>query len=444
MQPTGQFDPDLYRLFFDDCPEALIAVRDGVVLGANREAHRMLGSRQESSLAGRRLEEIIPMDLGSRNGLHSALGRLTPGDVRCYEWELGLPGGTYVPVTIKAVGLAGGPVLLSIRDCGPARERDRLLSEIESQRAALVDATPTPTVCVDRQFRIVWANEPAARMAGERPQDLPGRNCFSALAKRTTYCTGCPAALAIRALATSSSEVSLGDQQYVVSASPMRSPDGTASGAVICHAESLAVFETPEGCAEMPAFGGMPAVPESSAMPLASPDAAASWDGPRQACADGTHLVDLDVLVSSACGEMSNFFGVPVTVMPSGGSATVHTHPELLLDTIRRLAQADFGTCLDPDEGILIRVDWADVPGSPGVMSPGRYLSVSMGSSEVLSSASQVDFSSSPHRFVSPFPMGARHSGEPAGAVFVSRDSRLRPFYQIFLSSQTAEGGVLR
>lgn len=85
-------DEGLGRIYFEACPEALMAIRDGRVLRANDEMCRLLGIRSSTDIEGRRLEEIIPMDLDNRVGLYSALTKLLPGDVRTYEWDLMLPG----------------------------------------------------------------------------------------------------------------------------------------------------------------------------------------------------------------------------------------------------------------------------------------------------------------------------------------------------------------
>ena len=226
-------DTSLGRVYFEACPEALMAVRDGRILQANGEMRRLLGLRSDSEIEGRRLEEIIPMDLDNRGGLYSALGRLLPGDVRSYEWELMIPGAVYIPVVIKATGLGGGVLLISVRDFTEGRERSMALLELEEQRRALLEATIFPVFCVDREYRILWCSSSFGSLVGERPGSVTGKPCHMILSGVDSSCPGCPAARAMRSKSTISISSCGSGNRFRASVSAFRGADGSPSGAVV-------------------------------------------------------------------------------------------------------------------------------------------------------------------------------------------------------------------
>lgn len=414
--------------FFEACPEALLAVRDGRITGVNEEARRLLSLRSCSEILGRRLEEVVPMDLDNRSGLHSSLGRILPGDIRTYEWELALPGAVYVPVTIRVAALGSGQLLLSLRDAGESRERLRILSDLEEQRKAFTEACPDPLACIDRDFRILWCNGSFAGMAGEDPVSLTGRTCHRIMGA-DGLCSGCPVPAALRSRTTVSSLVRAGERSWRATARAYMGSDGLPAGAVLVlgdygREEDMPAFLAGPGpFASAPAaLGGMVAEPGGALM---------------TASRLRTATVDLAEWLDRSRDEFSMILGGEVSVLSTVRRAPSEMPVEHLMDALRRLAKADFGACLGPRS--LIRLDRTRQPSPPAGLAPGSYLVLSLGSPSVLSGIRPEGLSDCFFSCVSSLPVHSGARGDfPAGAVVVSRDRMLRKFYQLLVPESGA------
>ncbi len=429
-------DDGLGRVYFEACPEALMAVREGRVLRANDEMCRLLGMRSSTDIEGRRFEEIIPMDLDNRVGLHSALTKLLPGDVRSYEWDLMLPGGVFIPVIIRATGLGGGVLLLSIRDFTEGHRKSQALLEMEEQRRALLEASVFPVFCIDREFRIMWCSASLGGLAGERPGALHGRTCHRMLSGQDTPCQGCPAMNAMRSRTTCSNAMCGAGRRFRASAAPFNGPDGNVAGAVVAILETLTGGRT----ASVDAVGTKPPVE----MPPAPADRHVDGSGTGTSEDGGTcpptAMLNLTGWLASSVGSLETILGSTVRISGSRAAARAVVSPDHLLEAFRTISHADFGSCLAGEEGIVVRVDRARLaPGLPGI-DPGSYYSVSLGARPVLEGAEGGLFSRSPHNRISPFPMPSAqgvgresHVRGRSGAVFVSKADGDRQFYQIMI-----------
>lgn len=421
---------ELGRICFEACPEALMIVRDGLVVRVNEEMCRLLGIRAGSEAEGRRIEEIIPMDLDNRVGLHAALSRILPGDVRAYEWEISLPGAVYIPVIIRATGLGGGGLLLSLRDFTEGQQRNRAILDHEEQRRALLEAAGYPVFCVDRECRILWCSGSFASIAGERPGSLAGRQCHRMLGGLDSPCPGCPAIQAMRTRSVLSNAPCTPGRGLRVSVSSFRGYDGSAAGAV------LMILDRPPGS-------------ETGPLQVSRADAADEGRGddgagrpvppgpPPEAPASGAAFRrDLDVTgwLNSSVGRLESLLGSPLEILAPVGPARACVAPEDLLEAFNSLAGADFGTCLPESSGVVVRVDRTELSAGLHGMAAGRYVSVSLGTRLALGSAGSASLPGSRQNRLSSFPMhGASRSGGSSGAVFVSRADGDRRFYQIMI-----------
>ncbi|HPN63204.1 MAG TPA: PAS domain-containing protein [Candidatus Fermentibacter daniensis] len=435
-------DEGLGRIYFEACPEALMAIRDGRVLRANDEMCRLLGIRSSTDIEGRRLEEIIPMDLDNRVGLYSALTKLLPGDVRTYEWDLMLPGGVFIPVIIRATGLGGGVLLLSIRDYTEGRRQSQALLEMEEQRRALLEVSAYPVFCIDREFRILWCNASLGELAGARPGALLRRTCHRMLYGQDIPCLGCPAMNAMRSRSTCSNGMCGTGIRYRASTSSFNGPDGGVAGAVV------AILETPAG-----GPGSTVGTKPSAETPSAPADRHGGLPGGETSEGGGnsaaTAMLNLTEWLASSLENLKTILGSTVSVSGPRAAAPAAVSPEHLLEAFRTISHADFGSCLAGEEGIAVRVDRTRLePGLPGI-DPGSYYSVSLGARPVLEGAEGDLFSRSPHNRISPFPMpSAQGRGRESqvrgrsGAVFVSRTDGDRRFYQIMIPVPEQGSGI--
>jgi hypothetical protein len=142
--------------------------------------------------------------------------------------------------------------------------------------------------------------------------------------------------------------------------------------------------------------------------------------------------------------ELRGAFGEGLEVIQSAPSAPVPIRAEQLLDTLRRLAEADCGSCLGDDCGVIFRIDPAEAKSRlPGGLPVGKYVSLSVGSREILDRAASGEIDTGSLSFISSFPMGtAVRSADAPGAVYVSRSEDLSRFYRILLPE--AQPGEVR
>lgn len=235
---------NIFAPIFREAPIAMLGVRDGRVAMANAEAIRFLEASAADDLVGKRLEQVIPVDLRSRSSLLPALDRLAPGDIRSFERELALPGAVYAPVTIRAACLEGGMKLLCLLGNTEARDLKRSLFESEERRRGLMACVSMPVLGIDTEYRIMWAGRGAAEMAGESEHELVGRLCYRVLRSRVRPCQGCPASRASAGGGPVSGSVNTDGITVSVVAAAVRSAEGYRSGTVVLCPEETAVLES--------------------------------------------------------------------------------------------------------------------------------------------------------------------------------------------------------
>jgi len=232
---------------FRDSPIGMLVVREGRVTLANAEAIRFLGASSADDVAGKRLEQVIPVDLRSRSSLLPALDRLAPGDIRSFERELALPGAVYTPVTIRATCLEGGMKLLCLLDNSEASDLKRSLFESEERRRALISCLDAPVLGIDGDYRIMWASRGAAQKAGVNTHEMVGRLCYRVLRSRVKPCRGCPAPLANAGSGPAAGQVESGSSRVRVVATAVRGSEGYRSGSVLYCPDEAPERTSPEG-----------------------------------------------------------------------------------------------------------------------------------------------------------------------------------------------------
>ncbi|GFO59210.1 hypothetical protein GMST_15350 [Geomonas silvestris] len=72
-------------------------------------------------------------------------------------------------------------------------QREAEFRRISREFHALLDAIPDSLLLIDREFRVIWANEAAARSVGTTPEQLSGRFCYTLGSERSTPYEDCPA-----------------------------------------------------------------------------------------------------------------------------------------------------------------------------------------------------------------------------------------------------------
>jgi PAS domain-containing protein len=231
---------DVFAPIFHDAPIGMLGVREGKVALANAEAIRFLGASSADEVVGKRLEQVIPVDLRSRASLLPALDRLAPGDIRSFERELALPGAVYAPVTIRATCLEGGMKLLCLLDNAEVKDLKHSLFESEERRRAILDCLDSPLLGIDNDYRIMWASRATAERAGRNPHEMVGRLCYRIVRSRVKPCAGCPAPKATVGAGPARGEVADGSSGVTVVAAAVRGAEGYRTGSVLCCPDETA------------------------------------------------------------------------------------------------------------------------------------------------------------------------------------------------------------
>ena len=85
---------------------------------------------------------------------------------------------------------------------------------------AVLKAMQDPVLFVDKDFKIIWANDAAARKVSSIPEGVVGQKCYN-LKGFDQMCEGCPAKLAMMNRVPQNIELGFGDYTYILSSAPV-------------------------------------------------------------------------------------------------------------------------------------------------------------------------------------------------------------------------------
>lgn len=85
---------------------------------------------------------------------------------------------------------------------------------------AIFAAMPDSVVYIDQDYKIIWANEAAARRVSVTPEGIEGQKCYD-LRGREHLCEDCPARKAMETGTPQQIELTHGDNTYTVSTAPV-------------------------------------------------------------------------------------------------------------------------------------------------------------------------------------------------------------------------------
>ncbi len=86
----------------------------------------------------------------------------------------------------------------TLRDITQRKQAERKLRELEKQKSLILNTISELIVRQDRDHRIIWVNEAAAKSVGKRPEDLEGLYCYQVWHQRSEPCKNCPVEWALR------------------------------------------------------------------------------------------------------------------------------------------------------------------------------------------------------------------------------------------------------
>ncbi|MBW2005946.1 MAG: helix-turn-helix transcriptional regulator [Deltaproteobacteria bacterium] len=75
---------------------------------------------------------------------------------------------------------------------------EKSLRESEAQKKAILDASIDRIRLVDKDLRIIWANQTTARSLNVAPEDLVGKFCYRVFVGRDSPCPECPTKKALK------------------------------------------------------------------------------------------------------------------------------------------------------------------------------------------------------------------------------------------------------
>lgn len=74
----------------------------------------------------------------------------------------------------------------------------KALQTSEAQKKTILDNIPMRVILLDKDLRILWANQTASESVGRRPEELAGQHCYDFWGDPGQPCESCPAQTAIR------------------------------------------------------------------------------------------------------------------------------------------------------------------------------------------------------------------------------------------------------
>jgi PAS domain S-box-containing protein len=187
-----------YRNIFKNIQDVYYEVTlDGIILEASPSIKDISLYKREE-IIGKSLSDIY-VDPKNRDEFLKEL--LKNGKVTDYEVLLIDKDGsqTYCSITAKLVGdKHGNPVKIigSLRNISERKRMEESLRQSESQKGAILDASIDRIRYIDKDMKIIWANQTTARELNIPPEDLVGHTCYEIFVGRDTPCNGCPTVIA--------------------------------------------------------------------------------------------------------------------------------------------------------------------------------------------------------------------------------------------------------
>ncbi len=85
-----------------------------------------------------------------------------------------------------------------LRDITERKRVEQALRESEAQQKAILNGITTNIALVDKQMRILWANQASAISVNKRPEDLVGHPCYAFWGDSAKPCANCPTIIAVQ------------------------------------------------------------------------------------------------------------------------------------------------------------------------------------------------------------------------------------------------------
>jgi len=191
---------DDYHEIFNKANDAIFVhdIETGCILDVNEKMCELYGYTPEE------VRQINIAAMGANEPPYTQkealkwIKKATHEGPQLFEWQSKHKDGDlfWVEVNLKRARIGNKNCILAIiRDITERKRTEKVLQESDNQLNAIIESIPDHMSMLDKEFNILWANEPATRIFGS---NIVGRKCYEVYHRRTKPCEPYPC-IALRA-----------------------------------------------------------------------------------------------------------------------------------------------------------------------------------------------------------------------------------------------------
>jgi len=226
-----------YRAVVEDQTEFVCRFRpDLKIIFVNQALSKLTGHRPEE-LIGESITKFT--DKSYHESLLKELHTLTPDrPARSMEQLTHLPDGTtrWTMWVNRAIFDDSGEIAEYQgvgRDVTDRKKAQEALRQSEKEKAVILNSLDEVITFQDRELRLIWVNQAAAKSIGLERSQICGRRCYEVWSQRSTPCDDCPVLLAMKTGSTQEHEITTPDGRiWYIRGYPVSDEEGNIIGAV--------------------------------------------------------------------------------------------------------------------------------------------------------------------------------------------------------------------
>ena len=197
-----------YRLVVENAMEGILVAQDGWIKLANPKVLEYTGWSEQAIMSRPFADLVHPED---KKGVIENHSKMLTGDNDTGKYTLRAMDRAgqirWIENNRVRIDWEGRPATLNfMTDITERRQMEKALRTSEAQKRTILDASPNRVRLVDKDLKIIWANQTTAKTLKIPREALAGRACYEVLAGRETPCQGCPT---VKALETGETERSV-------------------------------------------------------------------------------------------------------------------------------------------------------------------------------------------------------------------------------------------
>lgn len=181
-----------------NAPPEWVALIDseGAILDINDLGAKRLG-KSRGDLIGKRVYDNLPPKVAKFREARVKEVLRSKKPLRFEDEREGRLFDTNIYPILDEQGKVDRMAILS-KEITAQKEAEEALKASEAQKRAILDASIDRIRLVDRDMRIIWANQTAAKECRMDPKDLVGRYCYEVYVGRNAPCPRCPTTKALK------------------------------------------------------------------------------------------------------------------------------------------------------------------------------------------------------------------------------------------------------